>query len=120
MSYTIIEDNLTSLKTYLADSQQNLHWPSVFVLPDWMQVWWQVFGSEAEMMVRTLRDGEKVVGIAPLMVKDGRASLIGDTDVCDYLDFIIAPGLEENFFHLLLDDLKKNDIRHLDLKAPAS
>jgi CelD/BcsL family acetyltransferase involved in cellulose biosynthesis len=116
MKYSFIEDTLTDLKGYFVDSGQNLHWPSVFVLPDWMEVWWQVFGSGAERMVRTLRDGEKVIGIAPLMVKDGRAYLIGDTDVCDYLDFIIVPGLEERFFYLLLEDLKKKDIRYLDLK----
>ncbi|MBI4763500.1 MAG: GNAT family N-acetyltransferase [Deltaproteobacteria bacterium] len=116
MPYSFSNDDLSGLKRHLNDPDQNLHWPSVFVLPDWMQAWWQVFGCETEMMVRTLRDGEKVVGIAPLMVKDGQASLIGDPEVCDYLDFIIVPGLEENFFHHLLDDLKKNDIGHLDLK----
>jgi CelD/BcsL family acetyltransferase involved in cellulose biosynthesis len=116
MSYTIIEDNLTSLKTYLEDSQQNLCWASVYVLPDWMEVWWQVFGSEAELLVRTVREGEKIIGIAPLMVKNDRAYLIGDTDVCDYHDFIITPGREGEFYPLILDDLKKNGIRHLDLK----
>ena len=93
MSYTIIEDNLTRLKTYRDDSRQNLTWSSVFVLPDWMEIWWQVFGSEAELLVRTVQAGEKVIGIAPLMLKNGIAYLIGDTDVCDYHDFIITPGL---------------------------
>ena len=50
------------------------------------------------------------------MVKNGIAYLIGDTDVCDYHDFIITPGLEGEFYNLILDDLKKNGIRHLDLK----
>ena len=50
------------------------------------------------------------------MVKNGTAYLIGDTDVCDYHDFIIAPGLEGEFYSLILDDLKKNGISHLDLK----
>jgi CelD/BcsL family acetyltransferase involved in cellulose biosynthesis len=116
MNYTIIEDNLTGLKTYRNDSRQNLNWSSVYVLPDWMEVWWQVFGSEADMLVRTVQAGEKVVGIAPLMVKNGTAYLIGDTDVCDYHDFIITPGLEGEFYNFILDDLKKNGIRHLDLK----
>lgn len=116
MNYSFRNDHLTDLKRYFRDPAQTLRWPSVFVLPDWMRVWWQVFGGEAEMMVRTLRDGETAAGIAPLMVKDGRASLIGDPEVCDYLDFIIVPGLEEEFFHHLLGDLKKNGIRSLDLK----
>ena len=116
MSYTIIEDNLTRMKTYRDDSRQDLAWSSVFVLPDWLEVWWQVFGSEAELLIRTVRSGEKVIGIAPLMVKKGVAYLIGDTDVCDYHDFIITPGLEAEFYNLILDDLKKNGISRLDLK----
>jgi CelD/BcsL family acetyltransferase involved in cellulose biosynthesis len=116
MRYTVIDDNLAGLKKVWLDPHQNLYWPSIFVLPDWLQVWWQVFGSPAEMMVRTVREGEEIIGIAPLMLKDGTAFLIGDTDVCDYLDFIITPGMEEVFFRLILDDLKKNGIGHLDLK----
>ncbi len=116
MGFIVIEDNLTRLKTYRNDPGQNLNWSSVFVLPDWMEVWWQVFGSEADLLVRTMREGEKVIGIAPLMVKNGTAYLIGDTDVCDYQDFIITPGREGEFYHLILDDLKKNGITRLDLK----
>jgi CelD/BcsL family acetyltransferase involved in cellulose biosynthesis len=116
MSYNVIEDNLDGLKSYRADSQQKLNWPSVFVLPEWMQVWWQVFGAGAEMRVLTVREGDKVIGVAPLMVKDETAFLIGDTDVCDYLDFVVTPGLEAEFFDVILDDLKRSGIRQLDLK----
>jgi len=116
MSYTIIEDSLANLDSYRTDSQQTLNWSSVFVLPAWMQVWWRVFGAGVKAYIRTVRRGDKVIGIAPLMVKDKTAYLIGGIDVCDYLDFIIAPGMESDFFNVLLDDLKKNDIRHLDLK----
>ncbi len=115
MSCSIIEDSLVDLKSYRADAGQKLNWSSVFVLPEWMQVWWQAFGEGAEIRVRTVRDGDKVVGIAPLMVKDNTALLIGDTDVCDYLDFVVTPGLEVDFFNLVLDDLKKSGIRQLDL-----
>jgi CelD/BcsL family acetyltransferase involved in cellulose biosynthesis len=41
---------------------------------------------------------------------------MGSTDVCDYQDFIIVPGKEQDFFNALLDDLKQNDINQLDLK----
>ncbi len=116
MNYSIIEDNLEVLKSYRADSQQKLNWRSVFVLPEWMQVWRQAFGVGIEMRIRTVREGDKVIGIAPLMVKDGVALLIGDTDVCDYLDFIVTPGREKKFFNIILDELKKSGVRRLDLK----
>ncbi len=116
MNYTIIEDSLANLGSYRTDSKQTLNWSSVFVLPAWMQVWWQVFGSGADMFIRTVREGDKIIGIAPLMVKDGTACLIGGIDVCDYLDFIIVPGREQDFFNVLLDDMKKSGIKRLDLK----
>ena len=116
MNYSVIEDNLDGLKSYRTDSRQKLDWPAVFVLPEWMQVWWQVFGAGAEIRIRTVREGEKVIGIAPLMVKDGAALLIGDTDVCDYLDFVVTPGQEKEFFNLILDELKQSGISRLDLK----
>jgi CelD/BcsL family acetyltransferase involved in cellulose biosynthesis len=49
------------------------------------------------------------------MVKGGTARLIGDTDVCDYLDFVVTPGQEKDFFGIVLDDLKQAGIRRLDL-----
>ena len=81
-----------------------------------MQVWWQVFGAGAKPYIRVVKQGDKVIGIAPLMIKDGTACFIGSTDVCDYQDFIVAPGRERDFFNALLDDLKKNGIKQLDLK----
>jgi CelD/BcsL family acetyltransferase involved in cellulose biosynthesis len=116
MNYTIVEDSLANLDSYRTDSKQTLNWSSVFVLPAWMQVWWQVFGSGADMFIRTVRDGDKIIGIAPLMVKDGVACLIGGIDVCDYLDFIITPGMEQDFFNVLLDNLKESGTNRLDLK----
>jgi CelD/BcsL family acetyltransferase involved in cellulose biosynthesis len=42
-------------------------------------------------------------------------SFLGATDVCDYQDFVIGPGKEKVFFSALLDGLKKQGIRSLDL-----
>jgi CelD/BcsL family acetyltransferase involved in cellulose biosynthesis len=116
MDYLVVKDDLDGLKSHRADSQQKLNWSSVFVLPEWMQVWWRVFGEEAEMRIRTVREGDKVIGIAPLMVKNDTAFFIGTTDVCDYLDFIVTPGHEKDFFEILIDDIKKSDIKQLELK----
>ena len=42
-------------------------------------------------------------------------TIIGSADVCDYLDFVVAPGREKAFFTVLLDDLRQKGISHLDL-----
>jgi CelD/BcsL family acetyltransferase involved in cellulose biosynthesis len=116
MNYSIIDDSLDSLKSYRADAGLNLNWSSPFVLPEWMEVWGKSFGAGMEIRIRTVQEGGKVIGVVPLMVKDGTALLIGDTDVCDYLDFIVTPGREKGFFEAVMDDLKKSGIKRLDLK----
>ena len=68
------------------------------------------------MYLRTLRQGKKAIGFAPLQVTKETASFIGSADVCDYLDFVIAPGREQDFFKVLLDDLREKGISKLDLR----
>jgi CelD/BcsL family acetyltransferase involved in cellulose biosynthesis len=117
MSYNITQETFDSLASRWGESSLSLNWSSVFVLPVWMKTWWQVFGGEAELYLGAVRQEDIIIGIAPLMLKEGTASIIGSTDVCDYLDFIAAPGTEEDFFGVLLDDLKQKNIYHLDLKG---
>lgn len=116
MGYVITEESFTSLNSYWREPKYNLRWDSIFVLPSWLQVWWQAFGSGAELYLRAVRQGEKIVGIAPLLVRDKTAYVIGHTDACDYLDFIVTPGREGDFFAVLLDDLVQKGINHLDLR----
>lgn len=85
------------------------------MLPVWLEVWWRVFGSGAEPYLGVVRQGEEIIGIAPLILEDKTASIIGSADVCDYLDFVVAPGREKAFFTVLLDDLRQKGISHLDL-----
>jgi len=85
-------------------------------LPAWLKVWWQELGAGAELYLGAVRQGERVIGVAPLLVREGKTSFIGSADVCDYLDFVVAPGKEEDFFGVLLDDLKEKGINHLDLR----
>ena len=116
MNYTVTGEDLDSIATCWSNSAPGLNWSSVFVLPAWLKAWWQAFSPGAESLIRTVRHGEKIIGIAPLMVVGRTALFIGDTDVCDYLDFIVEPGKEEIFYRALLEDLKKNGIDRLDLK----
>ncbi len=116
MSYTITQESFDSLASCWADPGQHLRWNCIFVLPVWLKVWWQDLGAKAELYLGAVRQGEKIIGIAPLMVRDGIASLLGSVDVCDYLDFVVAPGLEIDFFSVLLDNLRLKGVTHLDLR----
>jgi CelD/BcsL family acetyltransferase involved in cellulose biosynthesis len=116
MDDTVTEESLANLSSYWSDSRYNLNWAPVFVSPHWLQVWWQVFGSGAKLFLRVVRQSGSIIGIAPLLVRDKTASFLGSADVCDYLDFIVAPGKENDFFNSLLDDLKEKNINQLDLE----
>jgi CelD/BcsL family acetyltransferase involved in cellulose biosynthesis len=116
MSCTITVESLDGITSSWDRLRHSLSWGSIFVLPAWLKAWWEVFGTGVEPYLRTLRDGQKVFGFAPLMVNNETASFIGSTDVCDYLDFAVAPGEESNFFELLLNDLRNNGVKKLNLK----
>lgn len=117
MSYTVTQENFDSLTSYWINSCYCLKWGSVFVLPPWLEVWWRECQSGAELYLGAVGEQSDIIGIAPLQVKEGKASFIGSADVCDYLDFVVAPGRESDFFSVLLDDLRQKGIKYLDLRS---
>ncbi len=117
MSYKVEPQSFSSLASLREEPRCRLEWRSVFVLPRWLEVWWQEFGAGAELCLCDIREDGNLTGIAPLKVKDGRASFIGSADVCDYMDFIIAPGKEHAFFTSLLDHLRHEGVSELYLES---
>ncbi|MBI2830421.1 MAG: GNAT family N-acetyltransferase [Chloroflexi bacterium] len=115
MSYTFTRESLDSLAACWAEPSNRLRWSSVFVLPVWLKAWWQECNSSAQLDLSAVRQEDKVIGISPLMIRDSKAFLVGSADICDYLDFIVVPGMEAVFFNTLLDELKQKGIEHLDL-----
>ena len=117
MSYTYAPLSFDSLVSPSKDLRHRLNWDSVFVLPRWLKVWRQVFGGDFELYLFEVKQGKNIIGIAPLMVKEGKASFIGSADVCDYMDFVVAPGKEHAFFTAVLDKLKKDGIKEMHLDS---
>ena len=109
-------ESFDSLTSCWLQSESLLMWNCIFVLPPWLEVWWHDFGSEAELYLGAFRKGGTIAGIAPLLLRGAEASFIGSTDLCDYLDFVIVPGKEVDFFNILLDDLQGRGIRRLNLR----
>lgn len=65
-----------------------------FLRNGWQQLWWRHFGGDHVLRVITARDGSgRLIGIAPLMAPrddpERALSLIGGTEVADYLDLIV-------------------------------
>ncbi len=84
--------------------------PSLSLTPEWLLAWWEVFGSDGrELLVMAVRDGDDLVGLAPLQrtahryfnaIPLRRVAFLGTgepeaEEVCsEYLDVVAAPGRE--------------------------
>jgi CelD/BcsL family acetyltransferase involved in cellulose biosynthesis len=82
----------------------------------WSRVWWQQFGTGYSFSPCVINAKGEAIGIAPLCIKDRTARFIGSTDVCDYLDFIVAPGKEDLFSIELIDTLVPAGIKIMELE----
>jgi len=109
-------ESFESLTSYWLESRSSSMWDCIFVLPPWLEAWWNEFGSEAELYLCAVRHEGTVTGIAPLLLRGKEAFFIGGADVCDYLDFVVVPGREVDFFSVLLDNLRRRGIGRLDLR----
>ncbi len=92
-------------------------WRHVFTTPRWMQAWRQAFKPDDELYACLIKVNEDLIGVAPLSINGATASFVGAADVCDYLDFAVAPGHEKEFYDALLDDLSKQRVTELDLRC---
>ncbi len=94
MNYAVTRETFNSLAAFQAKPGNNLNWKSLFMLPVWMKIWWQELHPAGGMSLLEVKQDGAVIGFAPLIIRDGTAFLMGSADVCDYLDFIVAPGTE--------------------------
>lgn len=118
MSLVVKKEDINMLRAYRADKNLALDWPVIFSLPSWTEAWWKVFGHDKyEQDLYSVWDGECLIGLAPLMHRNGTAYLIGSADVFDYLDFITCPGREPDFFSALLPALAEEGLKRLELFA---
>ncbi len=115
MRHSITQEKLETLTSYWSDEANGLNWNCLFVLPNWLKAWWHVFGERLDLNILAVKKEGELIGIAPLFRVENTVSLIGHADVCDYLDFVLVPGREREFFGALIDHLSEEGISRLDL-----
>ena len=90
---------------------------TVFVTPWWQRTWWRHFGAGSELRILSIRENGAVLGIAPLMLRDGVVGFIAGADLCDYADILVSNGNEELFYETLLGYIRANDWHTIDLNS---
>ena len=91
--------------------------PSIFLMPIWQKTWWETFGGKAAPCITPVYSGGTMIGLAPLMEKDGVLAFIGGSDLFDYHDFVYPEGQEGLFFPALLDTLRILEWTRLDFNS---
>lgn len=95
---------------------------NVFLRWDWIRTWLEVYGPHASPIVGVASEGDRPIGIAPLVFVRDRATplgpsvrsvrILGDGPLCpDHLALPVAPGSEEPFAAALFEELRAQQNR---------
>ncbi len=90
---------------------------TVFQTPRWLSTWWDHFHESWDLWLLGVWEEGELVGVAPLMQRDGIVSFIAETDLCDYHDFIVGQGRYEAFFTAVLGYLRAQGIAEVHLSG---
>lgn len=77
--------------------------PVPFAHPAFQRAWLAQFRGDRSLVLWSLRQGERLIGVAPFLRADDRLSFSGDPSVCDYMDVVCTAGYEEAFLTALLE-----------------
>lgn len=112
---SLVIQNFELLDSWWREDSSTLGWDCFFVIPPWLEVWWQELASSGSMYLYAVKEGDHLIGFAPLLVEGESASFMGSSDVSDCLDIVTAPGREGLFCHFLVRDLERAGISQLEL-----
>lgn len=120
MTLSVRKEELDSLHVEWQDLLARAPQPHVFHRPLWNSIWLAHFGNGREPFFLAIRDGDRLVGVAPLMRDGPRLALVGDYEICDYMDFVVECGRETEFFAALLGFLAQEPWEEMELRGLAA
>lgn len=114
---TATRESFVSLQQEWEETLPSCATDTIFLTPRWQRLWWDSFGSGKELLLLALRQGPRLLGIAPLLLQGNSLSFLGDTDLFDYHDFIVPQGGQEGFYAALTDRLEEIPWERLELAS---
>ncbi len=120
LGYTVAREEMEGLRDQWRALLDGGRAAKVFQHPIWQQTWLEEFGGDRQPLLLSVRDGARLLAVAPLLWEGTRLSLIGDHNICDYMDFVMAPGEERESLSVLLDALQGEEWTELELRGLAA
>lgn len=116
-------ENLLALREEWTELLANSHARVIFITPEWIITWWQLFGHDDSvsgvktLWVLTVRQGTRLVGLAPLMIVKRKRfgftlrllEFIGG-GFGDYSDFILDDQRKISVLNLLWEHIAKRKV----------
>ena len=117
MGQTVQEETFESIWSEWERILPSCSTNTVFVTPWWQKVWWDNFCADNELRLLSVREGQEIIGIASLMISDGKLTFTGDKELFDYFDFLVPKGNEAKFYETLFDHIMEMDWQSIDLPS---
>jgi len=117
MALTVRREDIASLREPWGELLSRHPDPVPFLHPTWHRVWIEEFLDGRELLLLSVRDGDELVGVAPLLRDGDCISFAGHHSICDYMDFIVAPDRARDVLSATLDVLANESWTQLDLRG---
>lgn len=92
---------------------------TLYLTPQWQQVWWETFGDGKKMAGFYVRSCGNMMAIASLARQGDAVTFMGGPETFDYNDFLVRPGFEAAFFGQLLQCMEEKSFHTLTLYSLA-
>ncbi|MCP4567735.1 MAG: GNAT family N-acetyltransferase [FCB group bacterium] len=95
---------------------------NIFLTFDWIKSWWETFGEQFRLYILLIKEGDKLIGIAPLMLTLRKSIRFIGTPNADYGD-LIGPDkdviIKQVFSYLTKhnDEWNKIDLQQIPAKS---
>ena len=117
MAYSVQRESFDTIGGEWEDILSSTAANTIFITPWWQRLWWERYGGGARLELLSVRRGDDLLGIAPLMISGDALSFLGDTDLFDYHDFLVSDGCEADFYNALWQHIAALDWQTLELKS---
>ena len=118
MTYSYHKQTFTTIQKEWQELLSQSVNDNVFLTHYWQRIYWETMGSsDEELLLFTFLEDDNVIGIAPMVKKDGVITFLGSTDLWDTHDFIIRKDSERVFLSAFLEYLEQEQCTEIRLES---